>query len=131
MNLPRKDIYPDDISYTIESTPEEDRRLLALWRYMNKNGPNWNPGYNCVVATMQFRNYGIDPPPKEPPYDPANTIAQPDSSPAGVREQARRLNLAWERADTVGEHLDVVGELVGGIARDAKNDFLTFIGLGD
>jgi hypothetical protein len=144
MNPTDQDIYPNEFSFYVESTRNADKRLIEMWKYQEEHGGDmpvdlpgfgpWSPGYNCVCVTTQFAKYGIEP--GEPVKRPEDTMlvdidvrAAPDWTPAGQRETARRLNLAWENAKTVGEHIDVLGMFGESIVRDAKDKCLYLLGL--
>lgn len=108
-NLPRQDAYPTDLQYTIPSSREADEKLVALWRYMNRkpDAAFWSPGYNCISATMQFRDYGIGSTPDVPYHPSQGPLAGPDDSAAGRAEMDRRYGLAWQGASGFSESFDV------------------------
>jgi hypothetical protein len=118
INPTRQDLYPSGFAFGVESTREADLRLIEMWRYQIANksdlldlpvmGP-WSPGNNCWTQTLWWARYGIEPnePVREPVDWPSDCEITPDPDWA---EKQRRLGLAWDNAETVGEHLGVVGQ---------------------
>ena len=133
INPTRQDFYPKGFAFAVESTREADLRLLEMWRYQIANegdllqlpgmGP-WTPFNNCWTQSLWWASYGIEPnePVKveKPEEWPSECEITPDPDWA---EKQRRLGLAWDDAETVGEHVGVVGQTISEAFRSLADCF--------
>lgn len=117
INPTSQDFYPTEFAFGVESTRAADLRLLEMWRYQAANkgdipvdlpliGP-WSPANNCITQSMMWAWYGIETnePVRKATEWPVDCEITPEPDWA---EKKRRLGLAWDNADTVSEHLDVM-----------------------
>lgn len=117
VNPTNQDLYPKGFGFAVESTRAADLRLLEMWRYQAANkgdfpvdlpliGP-WSPANNCITQSMMWAWYGIEAnePVRKPTEWPIDCEITPEPDWA---EKKRRLGLAWDNADTVSGHVDVL-----------------------
>lgn len=131
INPTRQDIYPKGFAFSVESTRDADLRLIEMWRYQIANqgdlvdlpvmGP-WSPFNNCWTQSLWWAQYGIEPnePVRQPEGFPADCEITPEPD---WDEKTRRLGLAWDNAQTVGEHFDVLKQGVSEAFRSFTDCF--------